>query len=133
MIDPIRNVVTRALALALAAGLLAGCATPAAPRAVAIGSDLRLPADVPVALPDRSTLVYRGLAEDSRCPRHVQCIHAGSVQVLFAHDAGRGPVALRIEAPRMLSIRFGAGWRLELTDVAGATPRAIDLRIEPAP
>ena len=133
MIRPVRNAVQRALAMTIAVGLLAGCATPGTPRAVAIGADVRLRAGVPVALPDRSTLVYRGLAEDSRCPREVQCIHAGSVQVLFAHDDGRGPIALRIDAPRTRSARLGTRWRLELTDVAGATPRAVDLRIEAAP
>lgn len=93
---------------------------------------MRLAVGLEVALPDRSTLVYRGLAADSRCPRGVHCIHAGSVQVLFVHAAGRGPAALRIEAPRTTSIALGPRWRLHLIDVAGATPQAVDVRIEPA-
>jgi hypothetical protein len=125
--------ILRHVAAAVAVALLAACASTGAPRAVAIGTDVRLDAGRRVALPDRSTLVYRGLAEDSRCPRSVHCIHAGSVRVLFEYDAGHGPTAAHVEAPRHTSAPLGSVWRLTVTDVAGATPASVDVRIDRSP
>lgn len=95
------------------------------------GTDARLVTGVPVALPDRSRLTYVGLAEDSRCPRGVQCVHAGSVQVRFTHAQSSATSQVVIHAPRETAAPLGAAWRLVLTDVDGADTTAVQVRLEP--
>ena len=68
----------RAALVALSCLLLASCAsTPAASWPVQ--SALR-PGES-LTLPDRTRLRYMGVANDSRCPPQVQCIHAGDAEV----------------------------------------------------
>jgi hypothetical protein len=119
---------------ALGAALsIAGCATTPAPLAAPVAAPMRLAVDVAVALPDRTRLTYRGLADDSRCPRGVQCIHAGSVELRFDHAAAAMTSPVRIRAPRETSAALGTRWRLTVVDVDDATPSAITVRVDPRP
>lgn len=126
------NASTRPLPLiALAAALaVASCATR--PRAVEIDTPVRLVRDSPVQLPDRSTLAYAGLRDDSRCPPTVLCIHAGSVTLDFRHMPANAPARMvTLHAPRTTTADLGNAWRLVLADPAAIEAASVVVRIQP--
>ena len=118
---------TRAACIALSAALLWGCATaPSASVDMPPGEPATLQPGERARLPDGSRLDYVGVRSDSRCPPAVTCIHAGWVELDFAHESATGT-----REALVLSTRPGVGparagaWRVELIEVGrGASPLA---------
>jgi hypothetical protein len=61
---------------------------------VALGSPFKLrPGETAVVLPDKLRLSFVEVGRDSRCPRNVQCVHAGSASILVQAVAPDGATA----------------------------------------
>lgn len=127
-----RGAVARIAPAVAVALMIAACATQPGARPLRVGEPTPLVVDTPVALPDRSKLTFLGLHADSRCPRHVTCIHAGSAQVRLRHvDVSGIATEMTLEAPRATSADLRGGWRLALVDVDGMTQQRVHVRIDP--
>lgn len=115
----------RAALVALSCLLLASCAsTPAtswpAQSALRPGESL--------ALPDRTRLYYVGIANDSRCPPQVQCIHAGDAEVrLRVEHAG---VARDLVLPASVSSLDDGDLHIVLVDLAFGDAPTATLRVD---
>lgn len=110
---------------------LSACASAGEGRVLRSGGTASLAPGDTVALPDRSTLRFVGLRNDSRCPPGVACIRAGDADVAFEHrDAGTvHEVVLNTE--RSTSAVLGA-WRLGLVSVGAGADGPVEIRIDPA-
>ena len=81
----------RLLVTAALLSSLAACASiPTQQKTLAVGTRITLQPGERVALPDGSTVIYVGLAADSRCPEKVQCIWAGDADASFMQTTPDG-------------------------------------------
>lgn len=118
--------------------LFAACSTPPADasdqRAVADGETFTLATGEQVALPDRGTLRYVRVTNDSRCKPGRQCVWAGDAEVVFEWTASAAPMqSFSLHTGRGDRSKDLAGRRLTLVSLAeGADPEA-RLKIEPLP
>lgn len=112
----------------------AGASDPA-PSSVALGQTFALSPGQSVALPDRGTLRYVGVKNDSRCPPERQCVWAGDAEVSFEWSAGGAAAqsfGLHTGFKDKSSKTLG-GHTLSLVSLArGKAPEA-QLRLDPAP
>jgi hypothetical protein len=117
---------------------MAGCMPSNAAReptraAAAVSAiDLQLAPGQRLALPGGGALRYVALASDSRCPRDVQCIHAGEAVLRFELEADNRvhPFELATVPPRDAAAIGGR--RIRLLEVTrDDVPRA-RLAIDPA-
>lgn len=132
---------TRIVHLVLASALLAGCnTTPAAGPSdadtVADGSQIRLGIGETARLADGSRLDYLRLANDSRCPPHVQCVWAGDAEIALRWRPAGGrarDIALHTASLRgSTSARIGDRNVVLVALERGVAPKAT-LKIERAP
>lgn len=113
--------------LAIAALLFLSACT--ARGAIAPGDEVTLGVGQAVPLPDATRLRYLGIANDSRCPRDVQCIRAGDADVLFDLGADRAASRIVLNTERRTSAHVRA-WRLQLLDLAPGASPAATIRID---
>lgn len=115
--NPLLFAATMALSACTTAGTAREQPMPPMPATLAVGQSL--------ALPDRSTLRYVGVRDDSRCPPGVACIRAGEATVDFDHTpAGATAARVSVVVPDAPTARVG-GWILTVERLAhGATPAA---------
>ena len=102
----------------LAIVLGAGCASPAAPDAVAgIPFDLKVGATA--AMPDGLRITFDRVTADSRCPSDVQCVRAGEaiIAVSMAASTG-GPETREMRTDATGSQISYAGHTIQLTALA---------------
>lgn len=78
-----------------------------------------------VQLPDRATLRYVRVSQDSRCPPGVQCIRAGDADVVFEFTPAGGHASeVNVNLPESPDAAMQA-WRLRLLSLEfGDAPRA---------
>ena len=118
--------------------LFAACSTSPAgasgQRTVQDGESFALAHGERVALPDKSTLRYVKLVNDSRCAPDVQCVWAGDAEVEFEWTDGSGsPQSFVLHTGRGDRSKDLDGRRVTLQSLArGADPEA-QLRLEPTP
>ena len=119
--------------------LFAACSTPPADasdqRTVADGEAFTLATGEQVALPDRGTLRYVRVTNDSRCQPGRQCVWAGDAEVVFEWAAGAAatPESFSLHTGRGDRSKDLAGRRLTLMSLAqGADPEA-QLKLETLP
>lgn len=119
----------RDLSILLLAGLVA-CASGGAARGVVAGQPFSISPGEHVTLPDRATLHYVGVLDDSRCPPDVQCIRAGDATVAFDFTPARGTrqkITLNTDAPASAAI---GRWQLHLLDLARGPAPVATLRMD---
>lgn len=115
---------TLALAACGGARNASGGPMPPMPATLAVGQSL--------PLPDRSTLRYVGVSNDSRCPPEARCIRAGDATVTFEHRAGAAPAAtVRVIVPDAPAATVGS-WRLTVDALAHGPAPTVTVTVAPA-
>lgn len=121
---------------AVTALVLASCAGTAtykaAPRIAVANQAFALSPQQSIALPDGSQLRHERVANDSRCPAHVQCVWAGDAEVVFSWISAAG-------VTETFSLRTGTAPRdrklgpyvLRLRALDRSTPPTPTLMLEP--
>jgi hypothetical protein len=105
--------------LALAALLVAGCATAPAPATDGVaraGLNQRVYVDGPYVTPLQ-------LVEDSRCPAGVQCVSAGRTRVAVRIDLGSRSEIAVLCSDKPLQVADGQLALVEVTPAAGVGTR----------
>ena len=123
---------TRLLLLASAAILLGGCASGGAQGATP-GEAFTLAPGEEVTLPDKATLRYVRIVQDSRCPPGVQCIRAGDADVSFEFtDASGATAPVNLNLPESPQATLG-NWRAQLLSLEFGDGAHATLRVDAAP
>ena len=108
---------------------MTGCATGADP---VTARDYTVHPGERITLAGPATLTYIGVAQDSRCPPKVQCIHAGSADVRLHYTGTDGDRDITLRTGEATTATVGAR-RLQLLDLAFGDAPALTVRIEPLP
>jgi len=136
-----RHTCISALLLAASVAMSAtGCTSaPVAPgsisfRTITDGASFAMAPGETVTLSDRSTLRYVSVESDSRCPPHVQCIHAGNAVVGFESRPAAGTTqSFELNSPDQPQSRDLGSLHVMLQSLAfGAAPQA-QLKVERDP
>lgn len=100
-------------------------ATPDAPMTLSVGER--------ATLPDRATLRFVGVRDDSRCPPGVQCIRAGDAKVDFELvPVGGATQPLTLNEPEQRSGRVG-DWTVAIEGLTHDSSPRVTVRVTPAP
>ncbi|GAB2513227.1 hypothetical protein [Lysobacter humi (ex Lee et al. 2017)] len=123
-----------AIRLALPLVLLgSGCATAVTGVGITPGQPIRIAPPGMVTLPDRSTLRYIGIENDSRCPPKVFCVHAGSADIVFEHRPTNGdPRRLTVNSATPGTVSLGA-WTLSVLELVPGRSPPVEIRVDRSP
>lgn len=118
-----------ALVVLSASACIAPVRTPV--PALAAGRSVDLDVGGVVRLPSGTQVRYVGLQADSRCPRGVQCIHAGEATIVLQITSGVGEPRVVQASSAVLPATWSVdGVRLSLATLADAPGSRIQLALD---